>query len=44
MLARPAFSAQEVRAQFPHHPAAEIDALIAQFRSERLVEPYRPRI
>jgi hypothetical protein len=44
MLARPAFSAQEVRAQFPHHPGAEIDTLIARFRSERLVEPYRPRI
>ncbi|MCR5872155.1 MULTISPECIES: cupin domain-containing protein [unclassified Sphingomonas] len=44
MLARPAFSAQEVRAQFPHHPVAELDALVARIVRDRLAEPYRPRV
>lgn len=44
MIARPAFSIQEVRAQFPHHPPAELDVLVAQFVRDRLIEPYRPRV
>ncbi len=44
MLSRPAFSAQEVRAQFLHHPAAELDALVEHLVRHHLIESYRPRV
>jgi hypothetical protein len=42
-LARPAFSAQELRARFAHVPAAEHMALVSLLVRERLFERYTPQ-
>jgi len=44
VLDRPAVSAQEVRARFAHHPADEVDALLALLIRLGLVQPYRPAL
>ncbi len=43
-LSRPAFSAQELGARYPHIPATERDALIALLVREQLIERYAPRL
>jgi len=43
-LSRPAFSAQELGARYPHVPAGERDALIALLVREQLIERYIPRL
>lgn len=42
VLQRPAVSVQEIRARFAHHPAAELDGLIALLARLGLLQPYRP--
>lgn len=44
VLDRPAVSAQEVRARLAHHPADEVDALLALLIRLGLVQPYRPAL
>ena len=43
-LSRPAFSAQELGARYPHVPASEREALIALLVREQLIERYTPRL
>lgn len=43
-LSRPAVSVQELRARFAHHPAEEIDMLLALLTRLGLLQPYRPSL